>query len=362
MSIDGGSSNESCFRNCIDGDNTTAPPPPISKHQDLLNQYAPVKSSVPHNVLSAKRSHNRQVILSKRRIGKGRYAVSDDDNMESPPPSTRRTLDGATPRKHPKKPSRQASESSFASERSSVKSKSSKSLTEPGQIMDDPKPEVDEFELRTTIEETIKSMQIVPDHVLQLAVNETFQNMKMNKQQKNNFPPIVKTTIERHMPPDEIRKFYQQDDLLSDQQYTKVKGYLLNTTALATTALASLHIDKIGTKYLHEKMKDFVSSPANRSSFDEVGQYIKGTIFDSPVFSIGSSIAGVFREAHEQEMNEKKNLATIDEEDVDFRDDRMTTPIASMESTLKDFKQRNGGILNSMPPSLLKKKPTTETS
>ncbi len=360
MSIDGGSSNESCFRNCIDGDNTTAPPPPVSKHQNLLAQYAPVKSSAPQNVLSAKRSHNRQVILSKKRIGKGRYAVSDDD-MESPAPSTRRTLDGATPRKHPKrKPSRHDSESSFASEQSSVKSKSSKSLAEPGQLVDEPKPELDEYELRTTIEETIKSMQIVPDHVLQLAVNETFQNMKMNRQQKNNFPPIVKTTIERHMPPDEIRKFYQQDDLLSDQQYTKVKGYLLNTTALATTALASLHIDKIGTKYLHEKMKDFVNSPANRSSFDEVGQYIKGTIFDSPVFSIGSSIAGVFREAHEQEMNEKRNLSTIEEED-DLTTDHISTPIVSMESTIKDFKKRNGGILNSMPPSLLKKKPTIET-
>jgi hypothetical protein len=348
MSIDGGSSNESCFRNCIDGANTTPPPPPINKHQELLHQYAPVKSSQQQRVLSTKRSHNRQVVLSRKRIGKGPYAVSDDDDESSAPPSL------ASPQPRRRETPRRARSESSNSTHSTQKTRS----LEPGQE-GTPKPEIDEYELRTAIEETIKSMQIVPDHILPLAINETFQNMKMNRQQKQNFPPIVKTTIERHMPPDEIRKFYQQDDLSSDQQFTKVKGYLLNTTALATTALASLHIDKIGTKYLHEKMKEFVSNPNNRPSFDEVGQYIRGTFLDSPVFSLGSNIAGVFRDAHECEMKERRHLPDVEEE-VDDNDDHVP-PVVSMESTISDFKKRNGNFLDTVPSSILKKKPTTDT-
>jgi hypothetical protein len=166
---------------------------------------------------------------------------------------------------------------------------------EPG--YEPPKPELDEFEMRTAFEEVLKTMQLVPDHLVPVTVNEAIQNYKMNKQQKHNFPPIVRTTIEKHMPPEEIRKYYQQDDLLTNQQFTKIKGYLLNTTALATTALSSLHITSVGTKYLHDAMKEFVNDPDNRTMFDECGQYIRNTIFDSPVFSIGSSIMGVVRES-----------------------------------------------------------------
>lgn len=339
MSVDGGSSNESCFQNCIDS--TTKPPaPPKSRHQQLLNQYAPVKSSQQIS-LSSKRSKNKQVVLSKRKfIGKGAYAVSDTESDSPPPPLS-------APRHHTKSVT-----NSYRSSSTHSKASSSPREEEPGQ----PKPEVDEYELRVAIENTLKSMQIVPDHVLQLTVNETFQNMKMNQQQKqHNFPPIVKTTIEKHMPPDEIRKFYQQDDLVSDQQFTKIKGYLLNTTALATTAFASMHITGVGTKYLHESMREFVTNPQNRSTFDECGQYIRGTIFDSPVFSIGSSIVGVFRDSHDREMSERRNMTQIEEEEETEETDDHSTPIATMEANIKEFKQRNT-IIDVMPPSLLKKK------
>jgi hypothetical protein len=149
---------------------------------------------------------------------------------------------------------------------------------------------------------------------------------------------------------------------LDDLQYTKIKGLLLNTTALATTALNSFHITSMGTKYLPEFMKEFVEEPTNRSTFDELGQYIRGSIFDSPVFNMGSSIVGVFRKSHEKEMEEKRpkpRMASIveepDDSDASFASD--ATPIAAMEATLNEFKKRNSSaIIDSMPSSLLKKK------
>ncbi len=353
MSVDGASSNESCFQNCIDGTTNKPPPPPLkSKQHSLLNQYTPVKSSQQINI-STKRTPNKQIMLSKKKhIGKGAYAVSDtESDIDSPPPPLEQQQQ-QPPRRQPRLHSK------------SVTTQSIRSVTthtlEPGQEQqqqEEPPAALDEFEVRAALEETLKAMQMVPDHMIPLAVNEAWQTMKMNQQQKQNFPPIVKTTIEKYMPPDEIRKFYQQDDLMSAQQFTKIKGYLLNTTALATTAFNSLHITNVGTRYLHDSMKEFVNDPNNRVMFDEFGQYIRGTIFDSPLFSLGSSFVGVVRESHDREMRERKNMATIEEEEETVAtSEKPATTIGNMEASINEFKKRNT-ILDVLPPTLLKKKP-----
>jgi hypothetical protein len=117
----------------------------------------------------------------------------------------------------------------------------------------------------------------------------------------------------------EIRLYEQQvkRDKHRDQ---KKMSYMINFSALGLSWFCQcMNFDWIKTKHLPELIRDGLKDGEFDDCLEGVGMYLRGTVFDNPVFSTVLKFVEKIGESHHMEMDDEQEKLEKEEERRDYR-------------------------------------------
>ena len=164
--------------------------------------------------------------------------------------------------------------------------------------------------------DTIK--EYVPENMKNMVYEDLIAQMEQNERQGFQLPKGYdkrKHTMEEN----EIRLYEQQlqRDKSRDQ---KKMSYMLNFSALGLSWFCQcISVDWIKTKHLPQVIRESLEEGEFDDCLEGIGMYLRGTVFDNPVFSTLLKFVEKVGEAHHQEMKEEEDKLEEEEERKDRR-------------------------------------------
>jgi hypothetical protein len=154
----------------------------------------------------------------------------------------------------------------------------------------------------------------------------------------------------------EIRLYEQQlqRDKSRDQ---KKMSYMINFSALGLSWFCQcISVDWIKTKHLPEIIRNALEDGEFDDCLEGIGMYLRGTVFDNPVFSTILKFVEKIGEAHHMEMEEEQDKLEEAEERKEIRH-------ADALRQLNKFRQPNAAPAFDVPaPKSLGQRHYTDTS
>jgi hypothetical protein len=136
----------------------------------------------------------------------------------------------------------------------------------------------------------------------------------------------------------EIR-LYEQQVMRDKQRDLKKMSYILNFSALGLNGFCQcMNFDWIKTKHLPKMIREGIDDGDFDDCLEGIGMYLRGTIFDNPVFSTVLKFVEKVGESHQTEVEEEQEKLEDEEE---RRDHRNASALKSMH------KFRGGGFSSS---------------
>lgn len=177
--------------------------------------------------------------------------------------------------------------------------------------------------------------EYLPENYHHAAYEELMGKMEM--MEKKGFKLPKGYDKRKHDMPDNEIRLYEQQLMRDKNRDQKKMSYMINFSALGLSWFCQcISVDWIRTKHLPEIIRTALEDGEFDDCLEGIGMYLRGTVFDNPVFSTILKFVEKIGEAHHMEMEEEQ-------EKLEEEEDRKEVRHAAALSQMNMFRQPGGG-------------------
>lgn len=174
--------------------------------------------------------------------------------------------------------------------------------------------------------------QHCPQEMYNVVLEDVFSQMEHLEKQGYNLPPNYDKQ-KNDLSTNEIRLYEQQVQRDKDRDKKKM-SYMINFAAMGLNGFCQcMNFDWIKTKQLPRIIRKSIKDGDFDDCLDGVGSYLRGTIFDHPVFSTVLKFVEKVSEAHQLEVEEENIKLQEEQERRAERNNAAMNSLNSMRGT-----------------------------